>query len=102
MVSSTKKRSRSGLIFDTLAMARRLRDAGVPEQQANEQVEIIAEVFEQNMSTKHDMELLRKDLEVMKLDTIKEIYRMKSSIITWVVGLLLAQAGFIEVIRRLF
>lgn len=100
----TKNKSRShryNLTIDTLAMAQRLRAVGVPEAQANEQVEIIAEVFEHNISTKHDIEVIRKDIEGVRAELKTEMYQMKSNIIIWVAGLLLAQAALITTLQKL-
>lgn len=124
--TTIKKPTRNGLVFDTLAMAQRLRAVGVPEAQAYEQVEIVAEIFEHNMATKRDVAVLRKDMEVlrkdiadlrsstkrdiadvrkdmevMKMELRKEMHQMQSKIIIWVAAMLFAQAGFITALQKL-
>jgi DNA-binding transcriptional MerR regulator len=54
----------TAITFDTLKFVDRLRDAGIPEAQAK----AIAEAFreaqgEAELATKHDIELLRRDLK---------------------------------------
>lgn len=136
--SRTENNKSNGLVFDTLAMSKRLRSVGVPEEQANEQVEIIAEVFKHNMATQADVQNIRKDItlikreiadvraelkkdiadvrkeiadlrkelkkdiELLRLEFKKDMYKMKSSIILWVAGMLLAQAAVIGAMQKLF
>ncbi len=54
------------ITFDTLKFARRLKEAGVPESQADAEAEALAEVLEANtgeLATKNDLELLRTELK---------------------------------------
>jgi len=50
--------------FDTLMYAKKLREAGVPEKQAEIQAEALKEIIENNLATKHDLENVREKLEV--------------------------------------
>lgn len=49
----------SAIAFDTLAYAKKLKLAGVPEAQAEVQAEAMAELVEERLATKRDL----KDLE---------------------------------------
>jgi hypothetical protein len=69
------------LIFDTLAYAKKLKEAGVPDKQAEVQAEAIAEVFSENLATKQDLDL--------------KIAMLKNELIKWVFGISVAQAAFI-------
>ena len=54
--------------LDTLKLAKRFRDAGVPEPHAEVFAEALRETQETglgNLATKADLELLRKDLEAL-------------------------------------
>ncbi len=55
------------LAFDTHAYVKKLRDAGVPEVQAEIQVQAIAAIIEERMATKQDLELhkaaIQRDLK---------------------------------------
>jgi hypothetical protein len=61
------------IAFDTLKFSKRLKDAGVPERQAEAEAEALAEVLEVNLkdlATKEDLAreiaMVRKDLEWME------------------------------------
>jgi hypothetical protein len=48
--------------FDTLAYSKKLKAAGMPEQQADIQAEALFELVDEKLATKKDLELLKKDL----------------------------------------
>ena len=64
------------ITFDTLAFTKRLKNAGVPEKQAEAQAEaqaeMLTEIFHDKVATKHDIQLLKHDIHELKRD-IKEI-----------------------------
>ena len=53
----------SALAFDTHAYVRKLRDVGVPEEQAEVQVEAIASILHDRMVTKDDQQRLEAELK---------------------------------------
>ena len=53
----------SALAFDTYAYVRKLRDVGVPEKQAEVQVEAIASILHDRMVTKDDQQRLEAELK---------------------------------------
>jgi len=55
------------LAFDTLAYAKKLKAAGVPEQQAEVQAEAFAEIVDERLATKQGIELLRRDMKELQL-----------------------------------
>ena len=59
----------STAVFDTLAYAKKLKEAGVPEKQAEIHAEAIVEIVEDKLATKRDL----KDLEVAVQRDIKEL-----------------------------
>jgi len=52
------------IAFDTLAFVKRLREAGVPEAQAEVQAEAIAEVINDHIETKQYLDLRLRELEM--------------------------------------
>ena len=48
--------------FDTLNYAKKLQEAGFTPQQAEAQAEALLAVVDENLATKHDIELLRRDI----------------------------------------
>lgn len=51
------------ITFDTLAYTKRLKGAGVPEKQAEIQAEAMAELVNDRLVTKEDLERSLKELE---------------------------------------
>jgi hypothetical protein len=63
--------------FDTLMYAKKLREAGVPEKQAEVQAEALKEIIENNLATKKDIEELKVSLENKLELKIKDLeYRL--------------------------
>ncbi len=68
------------IAFDTLKFAKRLKDAGIPEKQAEAEAEALAEVLEVNLNelaTKRDMKemetLLKRDMGELEIRLKHEI-----------------------------
>src|SRR5690349_17573968 len=89
--------------FDTLAYANKLKQAGVPDKQAEAQSEALAEIFDYQAATKKDLQdvearlnirfdnkLLDVKVEIAKLES--KMLEIKADIIKWVVGLFFAQS----------
>jgi len=53
--------------FDTLSYTKKLKAAGVPEKQAEVQAETFAEIIEERLATKQDIELIRRDLKELEM-----------------------------------
>ena len=54
--------------FDTLGYAKRLRDAGVPQPQAEAHAEAAREFVMAELVTKTDLQAIKTDLQVVKTD----------------------------------
>ena len=54
----------SGTTFDTLGYFERLKAAGIPEAHAKAQVEVIRDVIEDKLATKHDLKELEYRLTI--------------------------------------
>jgi hypothetical protein len=78
--------------FDTLAYANKLKEAGVPDKQAEAQSEALAHIFDYKAATKKDLQELELRLST-ELNT--KISDLKVDVIKWVVGLLLAQSALL-------
>jgi len=53
--------------FDTLAYAKKLKAAGFTDQQAEVQAQAFAEIIEERLATKQDIELLRRDMKELEM-----------------------------------
>ena len=78
----------ASVTFDTLAFARRLRDGGFTEEQAEAhtlaQKQVLSEVLETTLATKDDINRLEKQIAVLK----------------WMMGVMLA--GVMSLILKAF
>lgn len=50
-------------MFNTLSYAKKLEDAGVTREQAEVHVQIIAEIVEDELTTKQDLKILETNIE---------------------------------------
>ncbi len=83
------------LTFDTLKFVHKLRDSGMPENQA----EALAEAFVQ---ISNEAELAtRQDLRELELRLDAKISDIKFDLVKWIAGMLLAQAGLIAALVKL-
>ena len=57
----------SALAFDTLKFAKRLKEAGFTEQQAEALAHAGAELIEQNLATKGDIADLKRDIKELEV-----------------------------------
>ena len=95
--------------FDTLKAARRLSEAGADEKLAEAIVGTFAEGITENLATKEDIALIRKDAEALetKIDTSIELLntRIESSArntIIWLGGLMFVLVSALGVLERFF
>ncbi len=91
----------SSITFDTFENVKRLKAVGFTEEQAVEQTKIISELVENRLATKQDLKELEMSLksDIVKLE--KEIVSVKSEIIKWVAGMLVAQAAIVATLVKL-
>ena len=80
----------TALTFDTLAYAKRLRDAGMPESQAEAQAAALADALRQSAN----------DL-VTKQDLAITISDLKADLFKWGIGLFIAQVGVFGALVKL-
>ncbi len=74
-------------VFDTLAYVKKLRAAGVPEDQAEVQAEALAEVVDEKLATKDDIRELKRDLKELELRLVIKLGAMFAVAITIVAAL---------------
>ncbi|MBG6243301.1 MAG: DUF1640 domain-containing protein [Candidatus Symbiopectobacterium sp. Dall1.0] len=89
----------ASLVFDTHAFVKKLTNAGMPEAQAEILAQEQANLIENRLATKMDIITLERNIE-MKFDA--KIESIKSDIIKWVAGLLIAQAALVATLLKLF
>jgi hypothetical protein len=99
-------------VLDTRRLSRRLRDAGVPEAQAEAVVDTLLEVRDSDLRelvTKSDLKValaelearLMREMATFRVELSREIAASRVDIIKWVAGLLIAQAALVAALVRL-
>ena len=83
--------------FDSLAAARRLKEAGAAEPLA----EAIAEVLRQSRDFDLAQLATKSDLEQLRLAAKADLSELKVDILKWVVGLMIAQTAAIVALVKL-
>ncbi len=56
----------ASMVFDTLAHAKKLKEAGFTEKQAEVQAEALASIIDEKLATKEDIRLLKEDLKALE------------------------------------
>ncbi len=84
----------NALAFDTLRFAKRMQEAGLPQQQAEAMAEALSAAVQDSVATKDDLNKAVSDLRV-------EIREVQVTIIKWLVPLLLGQTALIAALVRL-
>jgi len=89
----------SSLAFDTYAFIRKLKESGIPEEQARAQVEALSSAFEQfqgeahftDSATKHDIRELELKIELVRAELKRDMAESKAELVRWIIG-----AGFLQ------
>jgi carbamoylphosphate synthase small subunit len=93
--------------LDTYALVTKLKEAGVPEQQAAAQVETITKAIDSaleqarhdykldDLATKRDIKEMELKIELVKSELKRDIAETKAELIRWVVGVGLLQITII-------
>lgn len=68
------------MTFDTLSYARRLRQAGVPEQQAEAMADATRELVVQDVATKSDLAEVRSEIAAVRTDLTLFEQRLRAEI----------------------
>ncbi|MDQ8039242.1 MAG: hypothetical protein REH83_02425 [Rickettsiella sp.] len=92
MVSVTMK-------LDTLAWVKKLEQAGIPAQHAEAQVELLANVIENTICTKKDLDV---KLNVLELNLKSKLVESKHELIKWFVGTFILAIGVSATFIKLF
>ncbi len=66
----------SAIVFDTLKFAKRLKEAGFTEQQAEALADAEAEFIEQNLATKRDIADVKRDIKELEVTLCNEIKQL--------------------------
>lgn len=88
----------TAVAFDTLKFVRRLKEAGVPSAQAEAEAEVLAEIFETNLS-----ELATKrDLKDLATETKRDLKDLETALNTKIEKGLIELTGKITLLQWMF
>jgi adenylosuccinate lyase len=89
----------------TLAYAKKLKEVGFTESQAEVQATTLASVVESEFATQQDLKeteaALKRDIKDVEARLEAKLAETKAELIKWLVGLLFVQAGFIIAMLKL-
>ena len=91
----------SAIAFDTLAYAKKLKKAGVPEEQAEVQAEALAEIVEERLSTKRDLKELEVELKRSIEEVRRDIKEMVMHLTIRLGGMLVVAVGVVAALVKL-
>jgi HEPN domain-containing protein len=90
--------------FDTLAYAKKLKEAGFTEQQAEAQAEALRAVVDANLATKQDIaavqrdiEMLRREIKEMEMNLRRDMKELEARVTLRLGGLMVAGIGVLAV-----
>ena len=66
--------------FDTLAYAKKLRNAGFTQEQAEVQAHALADIVEERLATKQDIASLHRDIKELETSLQREIKELETSL----------------------
>lgn len=92
------------IAFDTLKYSKRLREAGVPEKQAEAEAEALAEVLEVNLkelATKEDMKALRDEMKALEDRLGDKITLLEQRMTIKLGGLMVVAVGTVAALVKL-
>ncbi|MEH2477662.1 hypothetical protein V1282_001019 [Nitrobacteraceae bacterium AZCC 2146] len=87
--------------FDTLGYAKRLRDAGVTNEQAEAHAEAAREFIMTELVTKSDLQAVRSDLLVVKSELLTVIDTQTLRLTVRLGGIMIAGIGALALLQRL-
>ena len=91
--------------FDSLAYFEKLKDAGVPENQAKVQASAFRdfsalqdENARRELATRGDIQALRLEMKEMEMRLAEKVESGKHEVLKWLIGLLLTQSALLVAI----
>ncbi|MBF0132161.1 MAG: DUF1640 domain-containing protein [Magnetococcales bacterium] len=91
----------TAIAFDTLAYTKKLRAAGVPEAQAEVHAEAMAELVEERLATKLDIDLVRRDMKEMEMRLKHDSALLKHDLTLRLGGMMAASVGIVAALVKL-
>ena len=87
--------------FDTHRFVKHLTEKGFTEEQAEALADEQVGLLNSNLATKAETEKIRREIEVVRQETKASIEALKSDLLKWMFGALIAQGGLIVALIKL-
>lgn len=87
--------------FDTHRFVKHLTEKGFTEEQAEALADEQVGLLNTNLATKAETEKIRREIEVVRQETRTSIEALKSDLLKWMSGALIAQGGLIVALIKL-
>ena len=85
----------TALAIDTLEFARSLKASGMPQEQAEATVKMVASIVENNLATKQDIINAKNELNLSLAENNARVESKINDLIKWILGFLVGQAAII-------
>ena len=89
------------IAFDTHRFVKHLTENGFTEQQAEVLADEQVHLLNSNLATQADIAAIHQDIEILRQETKAGLAGVKSDLIKWMMGALIAQGGVIVALLRL-
>ena len=89
------------IAFDTHRFVKHLTENGFTEQQAEVLADEQVSLLNSNLATQADIAVVQRDIEALRQETKASIAEVKSDLIKWMVGALIAQGGVVVALLKL-
>jgi hypothetical protein len=91
----------SAIAFDTLKYAKRLKEAGFTEQQAEALASAQVDLIEANLATKVDILALKRDIEALRADLQRDLKDLEYRLTIRLGGLIAFGIGAVAALVKL-
>ena len=88
-------------VFNAIKYIGELREAGVPEKQAEVHLRILHEVIESNLATKRDIEEVKRDIQELKTELKRDIRELEQRMIIKLGGLIVITLGILVALSNI-
>ena len=87
--------------FNAIKYIGELREAGVPEKQAEVHLRILHEVIESNLATKRDIEEVKRDIEELRSELKRDIKELEQRMTIKLGALIVVTIGVIVALSNI-
>ncbi|MCE2485495.1 MAG: DUF1640 domain-containing protein [Desulfurellaceae bacterium] len=91
----------AAIAFDTHRFVKHLTENGFTEQQAEVLADEQVHLLNSNLATQADVAAIHRDIDALRQETKANLAEVKSDLLKWMTGALIAQGGVIVALLKL-